>query len=88
MADQSTLIVIGKTTVDINDPCAVLTELRKAEILVATGETVSMARFGEDETRFTEANLAGLQKLIARYETLCARKSGNRTRFAATVRFT
>lgn len=81
-------ITIGGVAVDIDDPCAVLTELRKAELRVAAGESVAMARFGEDETRFTEASASRLERLIARYEDLCARKTGHRRRHAAPVRFT
>ena len=53
---MSSTMKIGGVEVDLNNPCDVLLELRKAQITVATGEAVSVARFGEDETRFTEAN--------------------------------
>lgn len=84
MADTMT---IGGVTVDINDPCAVLAQLRKAQILVAAGESVAMARFGDDETRWSPANAASLERLIAKYETLCDRAAGKRRRFAAGIRF-
>ena len=83
-----TEVRIGKVTVDINDPCAVLTELRKARLVAASDKSVSMARFGDDETRWTEANLAGLKELISEYEGLCARASGRRRRFAKGVSYT
>ena len=84
MAD---MVTIGGASVDINDPCAVLTELRKAQIRVAAGEVVSMARFGDDETRWSAANADRLDKLIAQYEARCDRASGKRRRFAAGIRF-
>ncbi len=85
MSDST--ISIGGVSVDINDPCAVLTQLRKAEVMVSVGESVSMARFGEDETRFTDANLKGLRELIVRYEGLCDRKNGKRRRHAMRPQF-
>lgn len=78
---------IGGITVDINNPCAVLAELRKVEIAIATGETVAMTRFGEDEVRFTEASGARLEKLIGTYERLCARASGQKPRSARVIRW-
>lgn len=84
----TTMITIGGVSVDINKPCDVLTELRKAELVIGVGEAVSMARFGEDETRFTEASLPALQKLIAQYEAKCDRASGRRRRYAAGIQFT
>lgn len=78
-------VEIGGVSIDIDDPCAVLSALRKAQLVVATGGSVSMTRFGEDEVRFGAANLPALRKLIADYSTQCARKTGKRTRFAANV---
>jgi len=85
---MSSSLTIGGVIVDIDDPCAVLTELRKAELTIATGAAVSMTRFGEDEVRFTEASSSRLSALIEKYEGLCARKSGIRRRFAARIRWT
>lgn len=78
-------VKIGGVVVDINEPCAVLRELRKAQIAIAIGESVSMTRFGEDEVRFTAASSARLDKLIATYEGLCVKTNGSRRRFAARV---
>ena len=78
---------IGGVTVDLNKPCEVLAELRKAQITVATGEAVSVARFGEDETRFTEASMTGLEKLIGLYDGLCHRSQGKSFRRARPVRW-
>lgn len=82
---MSTTVSIGGVSVDINRPCDVLVELRKAQLAVATGETVSMTRFGQDEVRFTAASADRLDKLIATYEGLCAKSQGRRRRFAASV---
>ncbi len=84
---MSSTMKIGGVEVDLNNPCDVLLELRKAQITVATGEAVSVARFGEDETRFTEANVAGLEKLITLYDGLCHRSQGKSYRQARTVRW-
>lgn len=82
---MSTMVIIGGVSVDISRPCDVLMELRKAQLTVATGESVSMTRFGQDEVRFTTANADRLDKLIATYEGLCAKSQGRRRRFAASV---
>lgn len=78
-------VEIGGVSVNVNDPCAVVTELKKAQLVIATGGSVSMTRFGEDEVRFSAANLTALKSLIADYEAQCARKSGQRTRFASNI---
>lgn len=82
---MTSIVTIGGVAVDINRPCDVLVELRKAQLSVATGETVSMTRFGQDEVRFTAASAERLEKLIATYEGLCAKSQGRRRRFAASV---
>jgi len=84
---MSATVTIGGVDVDIDDPCAVLTELRKAEIIVAAGESVSMSRFGDEEVRFSAGSSRALSDLIARYEALCDRKCGRRRRFAKGVRW-
>lgn len=84
---SDSLVNINGVSVDINDPCAVLTQLRKAEILVAAGESVSMSRFNRDTTEFTQANLPHLEKLIAQFEVRCNRAQGKRGRYAAQFRF-
>lgn len=84
---MSSTVQIGGESVDINDPCAVLAALRKAELAVALGESVSMMRFGEDEVRFSASNVGRLEKLIVHYEQLCVRASGRRRRHAMNVRW-
>lgn len=81
-------VVINGVTVDINDPCAVATELRKVELIVSSGGGVAMTRFGSDEVQWTMVNLDRLAKLIARYESRCAAQSGTRLRYAKRMRFT
>ena len=80
-------VEINGTLVDISNPCALATELRKAEIVVAIGGGVAMTRFGEDEVRWSAANLGRLQDLIRKYEGECAKISGKRQRFAKSMRF-
>ena len=80
-------VIINGVTVDINDPCAVATELRKAELMLATGGGVVRARFGEDDVQFSAGSMTALRDMIARYERLCAVKNGQRTRFAKRIRF-
>jgi len=80
-------VVINGVTVDINDPCAVATELKKVELIVATGGGVAMTRFGSDETQWTSVNLGRLRTVIQHYDGLCAAKSGKRLRYAKRMRF-
>lgn len=80
-------VTINGVTVDISDPCAVAVELKKAEIILATGGSVALTRFGSDEVQWTRANLADIQSLIRRYEAACAAKSGKRLRYAKRMRF-
>lgn len=80
-------VVINGVTVDITDPCAVATELRKVELIVATGGSVAMTRFGSDEVQWSTANLKALRDLIAHYEGKCAAQSGKRLRYAKRMRF-
>lgn len=82
---MSATVTIGGVSVAIGRPCDVLAELRKAQLKIATGESVAMTRFGEDEVRFTAASSARLDKLIETYERLCARCQGSRRRHAASV---
>lgn len=78
-------ITINDVSVSIDDPCAVLEQLKIARLKVVLGEAVSMSRFGEDEVRFTEANLKGLDAAIADFENQCALKQGTRRRSARRV---
>lgn len=80
-------VIINDVMVDINDPCAVATELRKVELILATGGGVIRARFGDDDVQFSSASLAALRDLIVRYDSQCAAKSGKRLRYAKRMRF-
>lgn len=80
-------VVINGVTVDINDPCAVVLELKKVELTIVTGGAVAMTRFGSDEVQWTAANLGRLRELIQRYERDCAARSGQRLRYAKRMRF-
>lgn len=82
-----TLVVINGVSVDMDDPCAVATELRKVELQVVTGTGVVMTRFGDEEVRWSNANLGRLRELIGDYERRCSLKSGIRTRYAKRLRF-
>lgn len=84
---MSSTVVINGVSVDINDPCAVATELKKAELLVAAGAGVAMTRFGDDEVRWSAANVTRLRELIEHYEGKCAALDGRRRRFAKRMRF-
>jgi len=81
------MVSINGVSVDLDDPCAVAAELKKVELLVASGGGVVRTRFGNDEVQWTVANLNKLQALIARYDGACAVRSGTRLRYAKRLRF-
>lgn len=83
-----TTVTIRKSVIDLSDPCAVAVELRKIRLQIAAGGLAETVRFGEDEVRYTKANLIALDQEIARYETACSVSvSGRRRRFAKSMRF-
>ena len=82
-----TNVKIGDDQVDIEDPCAVVTALRKVELSIVTGGGVIRAKFGDDDVQFSTANMSALRDLIDRYERLCAAKTGQRRRYAKRIRF-
>lgn len=81
-------VTIGDKQVDIDDPCAVATELRIAELMIVTGGGVVRARFGDDDVQFSAVSMTRLRELISLYEDRCAAKSGQRRRFAKRIRYT
>lgn len=80
-----TNVVIGGVSVDVEDPCAIVKQLKIVRLQVVTGGSVAMTRFDQDEVRFTPASLPRLDAAISDYEGQCAAKSGRRTRFAKRV---
>ncbi|MEO9900820.1 MAG: gpW family head-tail joining protein [Roseibium sp.] len=76
----SSMVQIGKDTVDLNKPCDVVTALRKVKLSVVTGGIAQTVRLDGEEVTFTKANLTALNALIAEYETACARASGKTSR--------
>ncbi|MGY6705915.1 hypothetical protein [Roseinatronobacter sp.] len=72
------------------DPCIEAAELRKIRRDLVTGEKATSTRFGEDEVRFTKADLGRLDGLIAEADKKCAMLEGRapkRTRYAMGARF-
>jgi hypothetical protein len=82
-----TPVVINGVTVDMDDPCAVAKELRKAELILVSGGGVIRTRFGNDEVQWSTTNLGSLRELISRYDRECLATNGCRTRYAKRVRF-
>tara|TARA_R110002020_G_scaffold266483_33_gene481492 strand:- start:8317 stop:8556 length:240 start_codon:yes stop_codon:yes gene_type:complete len=67
------------------DPCTKAARLREVRTAIATGDTVSKARFGEDEMAYFKANLDLLDREIVEADRLCAIQEGRtpkRTRYA------
>jgi len=67
------------------DPCAEAARLRAIRTAIATGDTVSQAAFGQDRVAYFKADLALLEREIARADRECAVAEGRtvkRTRFA------
>lgn len=85
---MANFVQIGDASVDIEDPCAVVTALRKVQLQLAAGGGVVRARFGEDDVQFSASSMTALRDLISHYEGLCTAKSGRRARFAKRIRYT
>lgn len=60
------------------DPCQEATRLRAIRTAIATGDTISQTRFGEDTMAYYKANLALLEQEIIRADNACAVKEGRR----------
>lgn len=84
-----TMITIGGRSVDADDPCAMASALRLVRLRVLAGDQEEGARFGQDEVRFTRANIDKLEAEITRLEGLCAAKTpgATRRRFAKSISF-
>ncbi|AVT76629.1 gpW family head-tail joining protein [Rhodopseudomonas palustris] len=84
---MANLIVINGVSVDLDEPCAVVAALKRAEMEITLGGGVIAARFEDHEVSWTAANLSRLQDMIADYERKCAAAQGLRTRYAKRLRF-
>lgn len=85
----STIVKIGKDSVDLASPCDVVTALRKIEMAIVAGQRAETVRFGDEQVTFTAANLDRLAALIRSYEDKCRLLSGGgRSRYAMSIRFT
>lgn len=83
-------VKIRRTLIDLDDPCAAVKELRKIRLLIAAGGVPETVRFGDDEVRYSKANLGLLDREIARLEVACEAASNiqpTRRRFAKSFRF-
>ncbi len=76
--------------VNINDPCAVISALKKIRLRIIAGESEVRVRFGDDDVSFKSANLNTVDAEIARLEPECAAQEGRpakSTRRAFSARF-
>ena len=72
------------------DPCAEAARLRELRTLIITGRSESQIRFDVEEVRYHRADLAALDREIARLETACDIKEGRapvRRRYAKRAGF-
>jgi len=71
------------------DHCTKASELRDVLETIVRGEHVTEARFDEDMTRFSAANIDELKRLISYHEGECAKSQGQKPvrRFAKRMRF-
>lgn len=88
----STFVRIGTDNVDINQPCDIVTALKKMQLRLASGGLRETVRFDGEEVTYQRANDKRLEKLIQHYETECAKsKVGGaraRRRYAKRIKFT
>jgi len=75
---------------DMEDPCAVLAVLAKAELALELGEQVVRSRINGSEFEFRGADRSRLRAMIAQYREACDAKRGRpraRRRRAITAGF-
>lgn len=85
-----TLIKIQDRTLDTSDPCTVAETLRALRLQIAAGGQAETVRFGEEEVRYSPANLALLDREIARFEGACSLATTGRRprrRYARRIRW-
>lgn len=81
-------IKIRKVLIDLDDPCLAAKKLRGVAIQIAAGGQAETVRFGQDEVRYSKANLTALEKEIERLSAECASsQGGRRRRYAKRMRF-
>ncbi|MBN9047451.1 MAG: hypothetical protein J0H18_17565 [Rhizobiales bacterium] len=79
---------IRKTDIDLDNPCDAAKALRGLRIQIAAGGQTEVVRFGDDEVRYSKANIAALDQEIDRLSAECDRATGGtRRRFAKRMRF-
>jgi hypothetical protein len=64
--------------IDYSDPCAVLAELRPAYYKLLAGSKAVRVSFSDRTVDYSQTNLPLLRTEIARLESECAAKSGDR----------
>lgn len=86
---MTTSITIRKRAFDVSDPCSVAENLKLVRLQIVAGGQAEVIRFGDDEVRYSRANLEALEREIERYEGACAASRGNgrRRRYAKRIRF-
>lgn len=70
------------SVIDFTDPCAALDIVKARYYSVLAGGQPERIQFGDRSVVYTAANIAGLEKLIARLEVECGLKNGRPRRFA------
>lgn len=78
---------VRKAQLDLDDPCKAVKILRGLRIQIIAGGQAETVRYGNDEVRYSRANLAALDKEIERLAAECAAISGGRRRFAKRISF-
>ena len=79
----------GLDGIDLDNPCEVWPVLRRSYLELAAGAGVSQARYGEDSTSFSRADMGRLDRLWRELKADCeARTAGvKRRRRAITAGF-
>ncbi len=85
-----TEIRIQGQIIDTSDPCAVAQKLQAIRLTIIAGGQAERVRFGEEEVTYSSANIALLEREIAKFENACVLKNGGvpkRRRYARRFRF-
>ncbi|PBC09186.1 hypothetical protein [Mesorhizobium sp. WSM3859] len=87
-----TLIKLGGTQVDAEDPCALYQALYAAKLKLLAGERVEETEVRSPVTqqrvRVSATNIAALDAELMRLAAACSAKNGKRSHYAKRIRFT
>lgn len=85
------MVTIGGVSVDADDPCALYQALYSAKLKLIAGDRLEEVEVQSPATRrrirVATANIKDIDAELMRLQAACEAKSGRRSRYAKTIRF-